>query len=366
MKITFPHMGNTWIGIKALLEGLGLEVVVPPPVSKKTFELGIKHSPEFACMPLKINMGNFIEAMEEGADTIVMAGGWGPCRFGYYAQVEKAILNDLGYDFKMIILEAPDSKVSELLNQVKELGNNVSRWQAIKAVRFAWTKLEYVEKIEKLLEYYLPRVKDKVQLEKICNHTLERLDKAVQKKQLKMIHEDVVKKIKDMELNNEPVIKIALVGEIYTILEPAANNYTARALGYLGVEVKRCLYITNWLNDNLFKGWIKKTDHQNILQAAQPYLKNTVGGHGQETVGSAVQYARENYDGIIQIAPLTCMPEIVAQSILPRVSEDNNIPCMSLYFDEQSGTAGFQTRLEAFVDMIRRKKNLANMSLKEA
>jgi predicted nucleotide-binding protein (sugar kinase/HSP70/actin superfamily) len=51
------------------------------------------------------------------------------------------------------------------------------------------------------------------------------------------------------------------------------------------------------------------------------------------------------------------MPEIVAQTILPLVSEKENIPCMTLWFDELTGTAGIQTRLEAFIDMVSRRKH---------
>ena len=80
-------MGNMHIAVKALFNELKIETIPPPPVSQRTLELGVKYSPEFACLPLKVNVGNFIEAMELGADTILMAGGWGPCRFGYYAQI---------------------------------------------------------------------------------------------------------------------------------------------------------------------------------------------------------------------------------------------------------------------------------------
>jgi predicted nucleotide-binding protein (sugar kinase/HSP70/actin superfamily) len=75
LKITYPHMGNACIAIEAMLQKLKLEVIPPPPISKKTLEIGTKHCPEFACMPLKITMGNFIEALDLGADTILMAGG---------------------------------------------------------------------------------------------------------------------------------------------------------------------------------------------------------------------------------------------------------------------------------------------------
>jgi len=88
--------------------------VTPPLITKKTLELGVKYAPEYVCMPMKINLGNFIEALELGADTIVMGGGWGPCRFGYYAQIERDILQELGYDFQMIVLESQDSKATSL------------------------------------------------------------------------------------------------------------------------------------------------------------------------------------------------------------------------------------------------------------
>lgn len=73
MRVTFPHMGNVYISLKAMLHHLGVEFVVPPPSSKRTMTLGVKYSPEFACLPLKINLGNYIEAYELGADTILMA-----------------------------------------------------------------------------------------------------------------------------------------------------------------------------------------------------------------------------------------------------------------------------------------------------
>ncbi len=160
-------------------------------------------------------------------------------------------------------------------------------------------------------------------------------------------------------------MKIGLVGEIYTVLEPAANYEIISLLGQMGVEVHRSIYLTDWINDHLLGGYIKKSSHKKIIAAARPYLNYWVGGHGQETVGTAVDLARQGIDGIIQIGPLTCMPEIVAQAILPMVSEKEGVPCMTLWFDELSGVAGIQTRLEAFTDMVYRRK-LSAAVIKEA
>jgi len=349
-------MGNVYIPIRALLKGLKLEVVVPPPVSKRTLELGMKYSPEFACLPLKINMGNFIEAMENGATTIIMAGGWGPCRFGYYAQVERDILRDLGYDFRMIVLEAPDSKLSELLKQVKALGENVSMRQAYQAIKFAWYKLNAVEDLERKLEYYLPRVVEKTEAEKTYEQGLQDIDRALTRQEV----DDCVRRagvtLEAMKRRREPVLRVGLIGEIYTILEPGANYNVARLLGRLGVEVTRSIYLSEWVNIHLTGGWLRKNRHNEIINMSRPYLNYWVGGHGRETVAYAVDFARQGFDGLVQIGPLTCMPEIVAQSVLGRVSEFEGIPCMTLYFDEHDGAAGVNTRLEAFVDMLRRKK----------
>ena len=53
------------------------------------------------------------------------------------------------------------------------------------------------------------------------------------------------------------------------------------------------------------------------------------------------------------------MPEIMSQNIFPAMREDHNIPILTLVMDEQSGKAGYITRLEAFVDLMRRKKRKA-------
>jgi len=75
MKITFPHLGNVYIAGKAFLEELGHEVITPPVCSKRTMELGSKYSPEMMCLPFKIFIGNYIESIEKGADTILITIG---------------------------------------------------------------------------------------------------------------------------------------------------------------------------------------------------------------------------------------------------------------------------------------------------
>ncbi|MEJ2248282.1 MAG: acyl-CoA dehydratase activase-related protein [Candidatus Lokiarchaeota archaeon] len=109
MKVTFPRMGNSWPAFKTLIETLGVEVVLPDITSRQSVKFGVKHSPEFVCFPFKPTLGDLRNALDKGADTIVMAIDCGPCRFGFYASVQERILRDVGYDnFRLIPLDQAD------------------------------------------------------------------------------------------------------------------------------------------------------------------------------------------------------------------------------------------------------------------
>ena len=85
-------------------------------------------------------------------------------------------------------------------------------------------------------------------------------------------------------------------------------------------------------------------------------MKRAIGGETIETIGDTVYAAKHGVDGIIHLMPFSCMPEIVSQNILTRVSKEEDIPTMTLVLDEQTGKAGYQTRIEAFIDLVKRKK----------
>ena len=60
-------------------------------------------------------------------------------------------------------------------------------------------------------------------------------------------------------------------------------------------------------------------------------------------------------DGAIQIFPMGCMPEIVSkQFFLP--SPGKKIYPLTLVVDEMTGEAGYMTRIEAFTDLLERRR----------
>ena len=121
MKITFPHLGNVYITVKAVLDTLGVEYVIPPFNNKEALELGSRYAPDMACLPLKINTGNFLQAKRRGADTIIITGGKGPCRFGYYGEMHKRLLQEMGAEMEVITLDNPSEGLKVLINRISRV-----------------------------------------------------------------------------------------------------------------------------------------------------------------------------------------------------------------------------------------------------
>lgn len=358
MQITFPHMGNIGLPLKKMLETAGAEVVLPPQNSKRTLTLGTKHSPEFVCLPFKMTLGNFIEALELGADTILMAAGPGRCRFGFYGEVQQRILHDLGYRFQMLQINIADNALINLIRGLRSVMPGLSWRKAFQAIRMGMAVLQAVDTLEKELSKIRPRESQKGAATQVFQLIMTRLHQAGAVSEVQAAAEYGLRLMREVPVAEKiSVLKIGLLGEIYVVLEPYVNADVERRLGDMGVEVTKFLYPGDWALFNLFIKALKiLPEHNSVTVAAKPYLNYFVGGDGLKTVGQSVLCAQGGYNGIIQLYPFTCMPEIVAQYMLPRIQEDFNMPVLMLGVDEHTGVTGMQTRLEAFVDLVRRKQ----------
>jgi predicted nucleotide-binding protein (sugar kinase/HSP70/actin superfamily) len=346
-------MGNFYLTLSTLFKQLGIEVVSPPPSTQETLALGMQHAPEFACLPLKLMLGNFIQAVENGADTIIMCGGCGPCRLGHYAQVQQEIISDLGYKARLVVLEAD---ICDLLPKIRQLVPHKSLREIIYAIKTAWIKMKIVDEVEALVMQIRPRLLKPRSVRDAYNHGLRLFAEAHTPEAACSVRDQMVRTLKSLPRRKEKhFLRVGIVGELFVALEPFVNQDIERTLGELGVEVERTIYISKWVRSHLSWNREARRQRETVAAAAGPYLGHWVGGHGLESIGHTVQLARAGYDGVIQLFPFTCMPEIVAKSILPKISEDYNIPVMTLVLDEHAGEAGIMTRIEAFVDLLHRR-----------
>lgn len=359
MKLTFPHMGNAYILVSDLLSRLNLEFVVPPKTSTRTIELGVRHSPELACFPLKVTLGNFIEGIELGADAGIMVGGVGPCRFGYYAETQRRILKQIGYDVPMFILEPPTAHPIKFYKVFKKLCPKKTLLDLWKELKVSWKKAVYIERIEAESLKIRCKEKERGATTKAKQKAVGILQNAFLEEEIDRAFKEGMEILKSVEIIERESPKIGIVGEFFILLEPYVNFDVEIILGEMGFYIERAIYITDWLNPGT-KAPVTGHSKEEVLAAAQPYLSHFVGGDGRQTIGHTILYIKEGFEGIVHLLPFTCMPELIAKSILPKIASDFNIPVLYLVIDEQTGKAGIQTRLEAFADLVR-SRHLKNI-----
>ena len=358
IKVAFPHMGNVYIAWSAALKKLGVEALIPPHTSKKTLEIAAKYSPESICLPYKMVLGNFLQAIEKGADYVAMISSPGICRLGEYGQSIKNVLKDLGYEDKYTELQLYDGfkGMYSFLTELSGVRNPVI---LAKAINIAVRKVFVLDKLENLFSYYRAREIVTGTAEKHYNRALSLIIEANNTKELKAFEKEAIAEIKKTEIDkNRDVLTVDITGEIFLVQEPFSNQNIEKELGRMGVQTRRSLTVSGFIKDAIIPKAFKKgeTHLERAYRMARPYLMRDIGGDALESVSDVVYANERGVDGIIHVSPFTCMPEIMSQNIFPTMRENCEIPILTLILDEQTGRAGYITRLEAFVDLMRRRK----------
>jgi predicted nucleotide-binding protein (sugar kinase/HSP70/actin superfamily) len=356
-KISFPHMGNYFYALKPLALLLADEVIMPPPITKKTIELGTKHSPESACIPFKYNLGNFIEALDLGANILVQSGGG--CRFGYYGEVQENILKNLGYKFEFLKF-VNDFSIIKISKYIKLNNPELSYFKIFKTILFSYLRVRLIDKIEAYLRMNIGFEVKNGDFERNLKLFLNELDKSkniLDLSKLKKKYLEILKNIPTKKPQNP--IRVGIVGELYVLMEPFSNFNIEKELGRRGIEVHRFCSVSSILHDI----FTFDSHTKSFLKHAAPYLKYHIGAHGTESVGLANKLRKQGFDGIIHVKPFGCMPEVNAMSALHRMAKEHNFPILYFSFDSQTSETGIKTRIEAFYDMLMMKKKRDTMQI---
>jgi predicted nucleotide-binding protein (sugar kinase/HSP70/actin superfamily) len=340
------------LAYKKLLELLGHEVILPPRPTQRTIELGVKYSPEFICFPFKIILGSYIEAIEQGAELVVTSGGIGACRAVYYGALSEKILRQLGYHIRFLVFDNFLKEFPTFYRQAQEIRNRKTMPQVLSALYLSFNLIYILDKYEKTINKLRPYEN----VPGTCNQKWQDIRRLIggsnNSKELKTninIADQIIAGIATSPKEN--IIKIGLVGEIYLVMEGSMNNELEDKLAKMGVEVIRYKYISHWLKNCIWPPY-------QVLRKAERYLKYGIGGHEKENIGYMIKYKEMGFDGIIHLMPFGCMPELVTQTIIPTLTRDLDFPILSLSLDEQTGWVNNQIRLEAFIDLLRNRKEL--------
>jgi predicted nucleotide-binding protein (sugar kinase/HSP70/actin superfamily) len=352
---------------KAIAETAGIPYLVPPITSRKTLALGVKNSNECICLPFKVILGNFIEALQRGADTIVMVGSGPPCRLGLYDLVHKVILEDLGLHYRWLTIPAhltwdtlkKNNEETKPLRKDLVWGNYLTFPYAL---YIGWRKMQATEHLERLAMAVRALEAIRGSTQRNLQRALRMLDEAKGRRQISeaMQAGERIIRATEQDFGRQP-FKVAIVGELYTVMDPEINGGVEQRLGELGVMVTRSSWFSTHINRCLGVGRKQKYERLRFYQASQEYLGYDVGAECNTSVGETIIRAREGYDGVVHLMPFACMPETTAAAVLKQVSKDYHIPVLTLTLGEQDVESRIRTLLEAFVDMLlwRRTKRKA-------
>jgi len=300
--VSLPWMGAEYTHkIKKMLKSLDLEVILPEK-SSDSLKKGVQNSADMMCFPYKGVLANYINVLDRGANTLLMYDSCGECRLKHYYKIHEFTLKKMGYNaFEMYPIS-----ITNIVPTLKKLSNKPTV-TIIKAVKQLINDIKEVD--NKKWQW------------------------------------------------SDSKINIGIIGEIYTccdervnyqiekkIIGHGANPYNASNLSH---------FIAESIKEKFFVGNIGKTQYK---KAADKFLNGKLGGHGRENIYNLLWMHNKKVDGIIHLLPLSCMPEATIEPFINDICQERKIPLLRLPIDETNSEANVDTRVETFIELIKRKK----------
>ena len=133
--------------------------------------------------------------------------------------------------------------------------------------------------------------------------------------------------------------KVLLLGHSYNVYDKFSNSNIIQKLDELGIDV---------YTEKTISKYDKEKAIQEISFMKKPFWETLI-----RLVGTALCMS-EMVDGIIYLSSFSCgMDPFIIENIKKHI---NNVPLLVLKLDEHKGMAGLDTRLEAFADLLKRRR----------
>lgn len=308
---------------------LGFEIILSNPTTKKTLVEGAGLVVTETCLPIKVYVGHVLNLLEKGVKNIFVPS---------------------------IQSVAPKIYNCSKIRGLPDLIRNVVKgdYNLIEATLDKSEKnLGLFEFLKQAVEPFGINNEEQIRAALKAGFVLHNNFRVMM--QHNLTFDEALKNAKDGKVvinsnqNENKGINVALVSHGYNIYDKRVCMDIFKKLKDLGVNVFSALQLT----DEQLKDGI------NTLEA-EMYWANQL-----EMTGAAGHYLKKDLiDGLITITAFGCGPDSLMIEDIKRKSKNFNKPLLNLTIDEHTGEAGFVTRLEAFCDMLYRKKR-ANEGTKE-
>ncbi|MEE9605359.1 MAG: acyl-CoA dehydratase activase [Candidatus Scalindua sp.] len=379
-----PYMNDCGRMAAAAMRANDVDAEALPMSDKESLELGRKYTSGKECYPAVLTTGDIVKKalnpdFDPDGSVFVMATASGPCRFGQYNKMHRMVLDDIGFPHVPIYTLDQGDDYHE---DTSKLGTSFRK--------LTWNGFVLVDFMQKLLHEIRPYEIHKGEADVVYKQHLRKAEHAIEYGYdlLRIAKEarDAFHRIAVGKSVHKPLIGI--IGETYVRGHEFSNNYIVRRIEKLGgkavippfgewinyiahcrrEECKRekdlgaytveiITEIVQRYNEyrisrpfkkcatNLFK----ESSIKKLILKGKPYIHDSYKGDPVLSMGRAVEYIEENFDGIVNIIPFHCMPGTAVNAVLEKFQrEHNGIPCLKLTFDGQEET-NEETRIEAFM-----------------
>jgi predicted nucleotide-binding protein (sugar kinase/HSP70/actin superfamily) len=361
---TYPSIGVMTEMFEGFAQTVGIGpnvLVLPPPNTAQTLNLGTRYAPEGACLPFKLIMGNLMQTLGSGANTVGMMTERGPCRMGMFSLAMRLIFSDLNLGNGWLEFNNASLRKGYIRffreNYRKTCGHDVSLARMLKAFLLGLCRLSAVEALEaernRVMAYELEpgsvlrcfeagkqRIRE-------CRGPLETLWALRRAKQaLRAVPADP---------RRDPV-HVVVTGEIFCVVDPFANLNIEARLARLGAVPRRLVWQTGHVRHFLHLDLFEKDGRRAAVRASRRYVAEYLD-NCSANVGHALLAHRRGDDGMVHLKPFGCMVEFSAENLLQVVQRDTGFPILSLTLDDLTGEERVNVRLEAFIDNLRRRRH---------
>lgn len=296
--VTVPWMGRQYVRLLARsLSRLGIHVQLPPLTTGRTIQIGVRNTAEMVCFPLKPTLGNFVEALEQGADTLLMYDSQGQCRLRHYWKIQEFALRSMGYRFEMINVQ-----FGNILSVLKKLSG-----------------ASYGKIIKELVRFY---------------NRIRRVDRT-----------------KETWSEHRP--NIGIIGEMFTCCDERTNFGIESKIRKLGAKPVNTVTLSSFIKESFLNKIHWPSAANRYDRQVDQYLNGELGGHGRQNLSHLLELVDRKIDGVIHLLPMSCMPETSIEPFVTAVCRDHNTPLLRIPIDENTAEANLDTRLETFIELIK-------------
>ncbi len=299
---------------------LGIKIVLSDVTTKETMTRGSALVVTETCLPIKVYIGHVLNLIDKGVDKILVPSIQSIAPKIYNCSkirgLPDLVRNVVKKDFTMIEATLDKSEKNHgLYDFLKEM-----------AEPFGITDMERIKKASKAgwrtYNNFHIMSKSGMSYKKAMNYALQG-------------------KVFIESQNKEFPISIALISHGYNIFDERTSMKIFDKLEKMDVRVYSSLQLSNEQMDDGIKA----------------LREDMYWANEREMTGAAGHYLKDmKIDGIITLTAFGCGPDSLMIERITRRAKRFNKPLLNLTIDEQTGEAGFITRLEAFVDMLFRKK----------